>query len=193
MNPDRIADAVLEKYRKVFKSKGKEMENTNSWTVLAAIVAFNRLTNDVACVSLATGTDCLSKRRRDYDGILLADSHAEVLCHRAFKRFLLNEVIRLLNTANATSKYLIPTLTGAAKFELREGVEFALYTSHAPCGDCTMEGTATLAIRTDSFAIPSPKDIPANAVLRGRSHHDRLGVLRTKPGRADAEESDSHR
>lgn len=190
---DVVADTVLEMYRKLFKSKGKAIENCNSWTVLSAILVLNHTTNDLTCLSLATGTECLSKRRRDNGGILLVDSHAEILSHRALKRCILNEMVRLVeDNAYATSSYLTLNPAGT-KFQLRKGFEFILYTSHVPCGDCSVVASKE-AIRN------FPSDISCNDnsaissinVLRGRSFSDRSGRLRTKPGRADAEESESH-
>jgi hypothetical protein len=95
---DNIVHAVQEKYRKVSSSKNKKNES-NNWTVLAGIVVYNVDTNEISVVSLATGTDCLSEKKRDMDGMLIVDSHAEVLCHRAFKRWVLLEIL------NQNSKY----------------------------------------------------------------------------------------
>ena len=48
-------------------------------------------------VCLATGTKCLgSNAPLAFPGSTLADSHAEVLCRRAFNRFLLQSINQLL-------------------------------------------------------------------------------------------------
>ena len=67
---------------------------------------------------------------------------------------------------------------GQTRFSLRNGVRLALYISEPPCGD------ALMSTGTNGGALwePSLKD----KIIRGRAHYNLVGIVRTKPGRADS-------
>jgi len=76
----------------------------------------------------------------------------------------------------------------AQPFALADNISLHLYVSDAPCGDASME--LTMAAQPDatpwpitSFSSPSSSDTPD---MPGRGHFSLLGVVRRKPGRADA-------
>merc|ERR1719357_639175 len=49
-------------------------------------------------VALGTGTNCLGKNETSAEGLLVHDSHAEVLCRRAFIDYLMEEMSAALST-----------------------------------------------------------------------------------------------
>ncbi|KAK0268260.1 hypothetical protein LTR91_011714 [Friedmanniomyces endolithicus] len=76
----------------------------------------------------------------------------------------------------------------AQPFALADNISLHLYVSDAPCGDASME--LTMAAQPDatpwpitSSSSPSSSDTPD---MPGRGHFSLLGVVRRKPGRADA-------
>ncbi|KAE8156978.1 putative tRNA-specific adenosine deaminase [Aspergillus tamarii] len=73
-------------------------------------------------------------------------------------------------------------------FELNPDLKIYMYCTCAPCGDASME--LCMAAQED----PTPWEVPTTAadgedgeLLDGRAHFSRLGIVRRKPSRADAE------
>ncbi|KAI0047732.1 adenosine deaminase/editase [Auriscalpium vulgare] len=157
------------------------------FSILASIsivrLAPESTTPSIKVISLGTGSKCLPVDRLPLNGDALHDSHAEVLARRGAVRWLLEEVLR---DADEPSEWIIKGLDGL--FRLRPQVELCLYVSTVPCGDASTRLLASaqepsVAALKDSTPWPI---LPPDAPSRGRDDYARLGVLRTKPGRADA-------
>ncbi|KAG8994763.1 hypothetical protein FRB94_012576 [Tulasnella sp. JGI-2019a] len=145
------------------------------------------------CVTVATGSKCLSESKLPLDGQALHDSHAEVLARRGFVRWLFEEIIRL-QVDGYVSHWICSqpeSLGGRRTFRIRDSVRVHLYVSTLPCGDASMlalslsqdpEMAALKAHSSGSTFESSPE-----TALRGRNGYDLRGAWRTKPGRADAE------
>ncbi|UXI19362.1 hypothetical protein NH340_JMT05305 [Sarcoptes scabiei] len=86
-DPDLIASLCFDAYKTLGKS-GKPDPNKNEFTVLAAIVEYFGVFENVRVVCLATGTKCFPKNVKDYRNEIV-DCHAESLLKRAFKRYLI--------------------------------------------------------------------------------------------------------
>ncbi|KAI8902406.1 hypothetical protein BC833DRAFT_645314 [Globomyces pollinis-pini] len=192
MDPKEITKAVIDKFNSIAK---KKMINDN-WTVLAGIVKsintfFDRIDNPIECVSLATGVKCLPESKLLPNGLLINDSHAEVLCRRAFKRYLLEQI----GLCNKGTESIVKVKDGMYSID---GIDFSLYISHAPCGDASMIALDQLQPKTDTINHSAKKqrtsynDISNTNVIRGRDNFELLGKLRTKPARLDAESTLSH-
>ncbi|KAI8825052.1 adenosine deaminase/editase [Fimicolochytrium jonesii] len=213
-----IAAAVLDRYDKLPK-KGKPALRGGKrpeWTVLAGIVknVAQGDTEELECIALSTGLKCLSKSQLPSDGGALHDSHAEVLCRRAFIKYLYSE----LELARAGKSKVLEPRKETGRFKCRESVTFHLYISQSACGDASMgalersqpedaraeneskkrkwEESNMVDVDRADGTISTGQDARPNVVLgdliqpglrRGRNDYAALGVLRTKPARADAE------
>jgi tRNA-specific adenosine deaminase 1 len=188
---EEIAQCVINQFKKLPK-KGNPI--AKEWTVLAGIVVLS--SESMQCVAIGTGLKCLNAQHLKSDD-LVNDSHAEVICRRNFKRFLLNEVVGLVNG----KKSIILTIQEEkSKYQLKDGLMVAMYISQAPCGDSSMESLLNELV-TDSESSHSTKrqklddertmtgdgsNAPDEGVaLRGRDQVRQIGRLRTKPARLD--------
>lgn len=160
---------------------------------------------------LRSGAKCLSASHIPRcRGLVLHDCHAEILAIRAFNYWLLTECHGLWNEA---SKDTIPTSPFIRRrairnkngetedpnsekwppFELQPGIKIYMYCTCAPCGDASME----LCMASQQDATPweiTQEKTDTNsedAMLDGRAHFSRLGVVRRKPARMDAESTRS--
>ncbi|KAJ3059611.1 tRNA-specific adenosine deaminase 1, partial [Rhizoclosmatium hyalinum] len=185
----------------------KKPEAAGKWTVAAGIVL-----NGDTVVAIGTGVKCLSHSlATEGRNKVVADGHAEVLCRRAFIRFLLHQMI----LAFKNEKSIFTRTPPGSQYPLILSVPtttFHMYISQSPCGDASMtslDETQTEDERSQneskrrkfldgssSHSQESPTEPDAftrakqrGLVVRGRNDYSLLGVLRTKPGRSDSEMS----
>ncbi|KAF8076038.1 adenosine deaminase/editase [Lyophyllum atratum] len=156
------------------------------YTVAASFFLTSSASPNPKIISLATGTKCLPTSRYPLKGEALHDSHAEVLARRGAIRWFLEEIGRCETPGVYQSSWIYRDPEG--KYDLREDVEVSLYISTVPCGDASMRFLASVqeeemaALKDSTVYAP----LGANEASRGRDNYARLGVLRTKPGRADS-------
>lgn len=131
-------------------------------------------------------------------GNVLHDSHAETLAIRAFNRWLLDECKALaerggeqrhewIRWRSSQERYASETSGEATDwqaqpFAINDDVSVYIYCSQGPCGDASME----LTMRSQPDDTPWTLQPPADEML-GRGNFDRLGVVRRKPARPDAQ------
>lgn len=196
---DRIAKAVLSQYDGL---PGRAKPQGRAWTVLAGIVAETH--GDLEVLALATGTRCIGVAAMVAGcGQVVHDCHAEVLCRRAFHRFLLGEMLYVSNDGQKEqrrSSILEMVRREELLFSLRSDVNLHFYVSALPCGECTLvplqskEGTlarkmteekeaAPLNDRNRTGAKPS-RGMPNDPKAEGKDFHQH-GILRYKSGRSD--------
>lgn len=154
-------------------------------------------------------------------GLVLHDCHAEILAIRAFNYWLLTECHGLLNAESricyTTHDDLIPGRPVVSSspfirrrsqtvpsdrsidwppFEIQPDIRIYMYCTCAPCGDASME----LCMAAQEDATPweiihrpntTPEELEEDILLDGRAHFSRLGVVRRKPARMDAESTRS--
>lgn len=171
----RIANAVTEEFNKLKVKSGKPTTRSNGvqeWTVLAGLVAIED--DEISVLTLATGVKAMPDTVRSYSsGWIVHDMHAEILCLRLFNWHLLEEI--KAGKSNG-SKYLV---AHENRYLLRPNIKLALYISEPPCGDASM---STLV----GEAWEPKRKMQKTDIVRGRAHFDKLGIVRTKPGRADS-------
>ncbi|KAG6896673.1 hypothetical protein C0992_006746 [Termitomyces sp. T32_za158] len=148
---------------------------SGQYTVAASFCLLSASTSPKV-ISIATGTKCLPTSRYPLKGEALLDNHAEILARRGAIRWFLLEVLR--SSSDCSGAYESPWIERRLneRFKLKEG------------GDASMRILAMgqdremAALKNSSIFAP----LGENETSRGRDNYARLGVLRTKPGRADS-------
>ncbi|EFE44035.1 tRNA-specific adenosine deaminase, putative [Trichophyton verrucosum HKI 0517] len=147
-------------------------------------------------------------------GLVLHDSHAEILALRAFNHWLLEEcksILTALDEPNHKTNNLLncsgsgflqwnlddsntQTSIPCPPFRIKEDVKIWMYCSCAPCGDASMELCMAAQEDATPWEPPVPElrnagnpDDQQQVLLNGRAHFSILGAVRRKPSRADAE------
>ena len=191
----------------------------NEFTVLAGIV-MERTDNDcLRCVALGTGLKALPFKQLSPSGNTVNDSHAEVICRRSFKRFLLHQMA-LASAEKDPDSIFSFTPRDASEcededpmrpiFHLKAGIRFYFYVSQSPCGDASMdylihaqteeerisnELKKKQFLETHSGEEVDPlgplRPLVTGRVLRGRMEFEERGIARTKPSRIDSDLSAS--
>lgn len=204
-HPDAIADKVLNTFNALpAKFKPRQLGDVRrEWVPLAGIVLSrgeipnlshqskpckaNNLpekdqdeSSSLTCVALATGMKCLPREKIPLvQGNVLHDWHAEILCLRAFNRWILDECHSLIATGSSDWLQCTNNERGKPPFALHPSIQIHMYISAAPCGDASME--LTMASQSDATPWTSQDE-----GMLGRGNFDQLGVVRRKPARADA-------
>ncbi|KAI9331412.1 adenosine deaminase/editase [Zopfochytrium polystomum] len=222
-----IGEAVVAAFNRLPKT-GKPTTTVGSggrvraeWTVLAGIVMLKPATphriGSASCVALGCGVKCSSFRNLSSQGDCLHDMHAEVVCRRAFIRFLMDHIEKAFQSESEVFVFR-PEPEGPL-FALRSGIEFHMYVSQTPCGDASMEQSLsaqteeerekneskkrqyqehgcgrqklpklTNSTERESTLPPALADaLTRGTLIRGRLNPETTGCLRTKPGRIDSE------
>lgn len=183
---NRIAELCLSFYDKLPQAK-RQLKSTE-WTIYSAIVIERG--GDFEVVSCGTGTKCIGALMLSDQGDILNDSHAEVVCRRAFIRFLMSEV-----RGTKTASQSIFRFDATAKlFKLKDDVRFHLFTSSTPCGDASIYSTRS----TDDDGEPEAKRAKVSELPDGFTGAKLLffedvedvmaqteGKIRIKPGKGD--------
>lgn len=177
-----VAAAVVAQFNQL-KPGQKPQTRSNGdqeWTVLAGVCLVDDQ-NHTECITFATGVKVVPERARDYShGTIIMDNHAEMLALRAFNWWILKHI--------DDDKYFEASdIAGKRRLKLKYSVQ--LYISEPPCGDALM---SYIAQDQPAWKRRKVSDIDDNSedatggVARGRAQFDELGVVRTKPGRADS-------
>ncbi|KAI9593084.1 hypothetical protein BDF19DRAFT_415731 [Syncephalis fuscata] len=202
----QVADTVLNRWKQLPKSgkpvvRGQKVE----WTVLAGIVVCRRdrcqpsPDTNITCVALGTGLKCLAESQLPVDGSVVFDGHAEIMARRYFVRYLLDEIKKLLNKSHL---YLNRTRLKMITISSKYYISYVYQSS--TMWDASMEALAAIQTNDSQLAFETGKrrriddtnnnsnneliNTPTTSNLqRGRYGYEQLGVLRTKPGRVDAE------
>ena len=129
-----LANTISELCLNFFFNKlpnAKKTLKDNEWTILSAIVIERE--NKYEVVSLGTGTKCIGSMLLSDKGDILNDSHSEIICRRAFLRYLMSQ---MMATKSDTSIFVYNDKQ--MKFNLRENIKFHFFTTSSPCGDASI-------------------------------------------------------
>lgn len=199
---DNMVKACFNLYNKTPKS-GKPMEN--EWTVLSCIVKYDTACQEVEVVCLGTGSKCVGATKMSCHGVILNDSHAEVIARRGFLIYLYENIKKSLKQESSIFSY------NNSRFELKNNIEFVFYSSQLPCGDASIipklennEFFGDILKHKRKLKDPSQTE-PKRSKLDNDIHrtgakclpnidqdlkepgikYHTIGVVRTKPGRGD--------
>ncbi|KAL1518256.1 hypothetical protein ABEB36_001904 [Hypothenemus hampei] len=178
----KIAKLSLEKFDTLPKT-GKPQEN--EWTVLSSIIKEEN--EQFYVVSLGTGSKCIGKTKMCPNGSIVNDGHAEIMCRRAFLRYLYSQLCHNSQIFTFNKEIM--------KFSLKTGIKFHFFTTHVPCGDAAI--IEQQSINSDQVGPVIP-DLPpkkkakfcqtgAKRVAQNpvQDFNQDVGLVRTKPGRGD--------
>ena len=131
--------------------------------VIAAFIKENTETKHMEVVSIGSGSQCITGDNMSSEGLVVNDSHAEVVARRSLMRFFYKELL--------TQESAIFIKSDSSKLaRLRDTLKFHLYISTAPCGD----GAIFSGEDNENREPPSDdKHLPTMQVKK-------QGVLRTK-------------
>ncbi|KIO30512.1 hypothetical protein M407DRAFT_152052 [Tulasnella calospora MUT 4182] len=206
IDTDAIAQLCISTYLGLPKSfhPVPRSNGTPQWCILAGIVLSKPTavsSNDLSssftdpdslkCISLGTGTKCLPEAKLPPNGDILHDSHAEVLARRGAIRWFYEEIVRWKQGQESSDWIERDEEDGLLR--LKRGVQVHMYVSTLPCGDAStlllsFSQDPAMAERKETSRLASlyPTSEAKPTVGRGRDDYSALGVLRTKPGRADS-------
>lgn len=184
---NNIAGLCLNFYSKL--PNAKRLLKDTEWTIFCAIVMEMEGRLDV--VSCGTGTKCIGAQMLSENGDILNDSHAEVVCRRAFIRFLMSQVRATKGPEGPGQSIFNYDETGKL-FRLKSDVKFHLFTSSTPCGDASIYNT------NDNQDEPEAKRLKMSDLPDGFTGAKLLffedvedvmaqteGKIRIKPGKGD--------
>lgn len=128
---NKVAELSINKFQSLSKM-GKP--NSQEWTVLSTIVVYNKGTEIFEVVALGTGSKCIGQNLMSGKGDVLNDSHAEMICRRAFLKFIYNSITSFLETSESNLLHK----TENNKLGLNENISFHFFSTHVPCGDAAI-------------------------------------------------------
>ncbi len=136
--------------------------------VVAAFVMEDTDTGQLSVVSLGSGTRCITGDQMSLEGLVVNDSHAEVVARRSLLRFFYRQ-LEIHHKGNDETVFT-KSVCGPTLAKVRENIKFHLYISTAPCGD-----GAQFSRGDEENRDPPPDSIHCPTVTNKLQ-----GVLRTK-------------
>lgn len=185
-----------------FKSLPKTGKPTDTeWTVLAAVVESDEKAGICKVVSLGCGTKCIGKSKLCERGLILNDSHAEVMARRSLLRYFYKEIKKAINTAKEKQS-IFTWCEKRRKLYLKTGVTYHFLSTQTPCGDACIQ---TSSNHPHEYHEPKAKKLKTtnecdsenslgDLVYTGAKHLDpqytdcmeqSVGAMRTKPGKGE--------
>ena len=204
ISAEDLAKLCFDRFKQLPKT-GKP--NSSEWTILAGVVLHNKQTGNCQVVSLGCGTKCLGKSKFCSQGLILNDSHAEVLARRGLLRYFYYEINKALANSNRPhNDCIFEWMPEKQKFHLKDELTLHFLSTQTPCGDaCILDAggenftkePVNKRQKMDRVGIKNTEDnvgsvvvsVYTGAKLIGSHHTDPMeqlvGAVRTKPGRGE--------
>ena len=101
--------------------------------VIACFIMEDSVTGDLKVVSVGSGTRCVTGDMMSLEGLVVNDSHAEVVARRSLVRFFYQQLMALFQGSQDT--IFTKSSEDPIKAKVKDNFKFHLYISTAPCGD----------------------------------------------------------
>lgn len=119
------SDEVWKKYRSLNKNvKGNDIV---AGFIVCEHLSTSKIIKSARVVAIGSGTKCLGGDKLQCDGLVINNSHAEVVAHRSLVRWLYSQLQRAGQDDSIATRNTKP-------FRLRS-FDLWFYTSQTPCGD----------------------------------------------------------
>ena len=166
---DKMAQISHDFYNKVQASV--EMAQPGR-KVIAAFILEDMSSNNFEVVSIGSGTRCITGDHMSLEGLVVNDSHAEVIARRSLMRFFYKQLLEFhTEQKGADSKTIfVPSKSHGNLVQVKQCLKFHLYISTAPCGDGAQFS------RGDETNRDPPEDDRHHPTMLTKQQ----GVLRTK-------------
>ena len=142
--------------------------------VIAAFVLEDATTERLEVVSIGSGTRCITGDHMSLDGLVVNDSHAEVIARRSLMRFFYKQLLSFhggqRSRDSAEMTIFVRSTSNPNLAKVKDGLNFHLYISTAPCGDGAQFS------RGDEQNRDPPTDSTHHPTMLTKQQ----GVLRTK-------------
>ena len=135
--------------------------------VIAAFILEDVKTGQMDVVSIGSGTRCITGDHMSTRGLVVNDSHAEVVARRSLMRFLYKQLLLKLSGQDNT---IFTECKISKLLKILDSLKFHLFISTAPCGD-----GAQFSRGDDDNCNP-----PLDGVHQPTMQNRKQGVLRTK-------------
>ena len=135
--------------------------------VIAAFVMENTETAAMKVVSVGSGTQCITGDQMSTEGLVVNDSHAEVVARRSLMRFFYKQLLAKLS-GQGNTVFTDNDISEPAK--VRDALKFHLYISTAPCGDGAQF----------SRGDDENRELPLDSSHKPTMRNKKQGILRTK-------------
>ena len=169
---DSFADSLAAQVQQTYSQLAKDLVIAQPGRkVVAGFVMTTPTGNTPTVVSIGTGTRCVEGDKLSLEGVVVHDSHAEVVARRSLLRFFYRQLQSYFSGRSDT--IFVPSSSEEGKLTVHDGVEFHLYISTAPCGDGAQFSRGD---GNDDSREPVGRGMPHNPTMATKQQ----GLLRTK-------------
>lgn len=105
--------------------------------VIAAFLMEDVLSGEMKVVSMGSGTRCITGDHMSLEGLVVNDSHAEVIARRSLMRFFYKQLFAYhqVSADDVDTIFVQDQNSNPGVLRVKENLKFHLYISTAPCGD----------------------------------------------------------
>lgn len=136
---ENLASLVFQEFQQLPKT-GKP--TTNEWTILSAILMHNNEKESTEVVAIGCGTKCVGQSKLCSRGLILNDSHAEVLARRALLRYIYHNLKQEIEVNVLSDECIFRLDSENACFRMRADLSFHFVSTQTPCGDACIRNEA---------------------------------------------------